>query len=132
MTEKFFCASRAQSPLGARLAPDGDEWTTELNGDRTCSFCGSLHPDDFAKLVERAAEPGDAVQVDRSDKAYKWYVTQPGVMNATEGGIKFYTWHVPDQEYLDRINANMPKAVAASEVKSGKVLAEIMARRSAT
>ena len=41
------------------------------------------------------------MQVDRSDKAYKWYVTQPGVMNTT-GAASSSTLGVLDQEYLDQ------------------------------
>ena len=61
-------------------------------------ICGSLHPDDFMRLVKLAAETpidaDEAVTVDPSDKGYKIYVRQPGVQNAHDGGIKFYTQHL--------------------------------------
>jgi hypothetical protein len=30
-----------------------------------------------------------------TDKRYKVYVRQPNVMNASQGAIKFYSWHAP-------------------------------------
>ena len=91
MTEKFFCASRAQSPAGARLAPDGDEWTTELNGDRTCSFCGSLHPDGLQNSSSEQPSPETRCRSTGRTRLTNGTSTQPGVIDATEGGIKFYT-----------------------------------------
>jgi hypothetical protein len=44
--------------------PEQDEW----RGDKTCSYCGSLDPDEALRLVE-AGE-----QVDPTDKNYKMYV----------------------------------------------------------
>jgi hypothetical protein len=86
------CPERGTVFNAERLAGPSDSWRLMPSGDRTCSFCGSLHPVDFARLVERAlSDP--AVSIDPSDKRYKCYVKQPGVRNASEGGIKFYWWH---------------------------------------
>lgn len=82
-----------------------DRWQQfKSNGDRVCSFCGSLHPDDFWARVKEAAEaPADAPYgavstIDPSDKGYKIYVHRPGVRNAHEGGIKFYVHHFEKDE----------------------------------
>lgn len=82
--------------------PGLDRWQKfKSNGNRVCSFCGSLHPDDMFALTKQAANaPEDApyrsvVDIEPSDKNYKIYVSQPGVRNAHEGGIKFYTHHLP-------------------------------------
>lgn len=64
------------------------------NGDRVCSFCGSLHPDDFLTLMADAAKVESDVQLTVTDKRYKYYINRPGVKNAYDGGIKFYTWHL--------------------------------------
>lgn len=79
-----------------------DHWERfKSNGNRVCSYCGSLHPDDLFALVKASAEApedaefGSVVEIDPSDKSYKIYVQQPGVRNAHEGGIKFYTHHLP-------------------------------------
>ncbi len=81
---------------------DKDYWERfKTNGNRVCSYCGSLHPEDFLELVKQCAnEQEDAtyqssIRIEPSDKSYKIYVHQPGVRNAHEGGIKFYTQHLP-------------------------------------
>jgi hypothetical protein len=79
-----------------------DRWQRfKSNGDRVCSYCGSLHPDDMFELVRQSATvPEDAdvhsvVEIKPSDKGYKTYVHRPGIRNAHEGGIKFYHQHLP-------------------------------------
>lgn len=114
----FRCGSRDSSPLGDRNFPGPDKWRQHKNGDRVCSFCGSLHPEDFERLVKDAANPITETNVHRSDKTYKWYVDQAGVRNAMEGGIKFYTWHATEPGYVDTLNAILPEAVAQSSIKT--------------
>jgi hypothetical protein len=74
--------------------PGLDGWDALPNGDRTCTFCGSLHPDDVIRLT---ASP-EVSWEKASGKNYKLYVRQLGVSNASEGGIKFYLWHAPDEQ----------------------------------
>lgn len=38
----------------------------------------------------------DRYAIEGTDKAYKVYVRQPGVVNAAQGAIKFYKHHVPN------------------------------------
>jgi len=102
LPEPMSCPRRSESPLANRTFPGPDHWQKfKSNGDRTCSYCGSLHFDDFVRLVRVAAgAPLEAdyrstVSIEPSDKGYKVYVNQPGVRNAHEGGIKFYMQHVP-------------------------------------
>ena len=45
-----------------------DSWRADRDGLRTCSFCGSMHPDDFLKAVE------DGLEIGPTDKTYKAYV----------------------------------------------------------
>lgn len=88
---------------GERAHDEGqDRWLKFKSIDnRVCSFCGSLHPDDFFRLVKEASEAPDDAEygtfpmIEPSDKGYKIYVRQPGVRNAHEGGIKFYMQHFP-------------------------------------
>lgn len=90
------CGSRDQNPMADRASPGDDEWVKCTNGDRTCSYCGSLHPDDFKRILEKAADPSDDTFAERATgKNYKIYVNQPGISDAFAGGIKFYTWHLP-------------------------------------
>jgi hypothetical protein len=101
LPEPMTCGRRAES-LVAHTFPGPDHWQKfKSNGNRVCSYCGSLHPDDFLALVKASANaPEDAtyrsvVDIEPSDKSYKIYVSQPGVRNAMEGGIKFYVQHLP-------------------------------------
>lgn len=102
LPEPMRCPRRAENPMADSMFPDGDHWQKfKSNGDRVCSYCGSLHPDDFFKFVKESAEaPEDAthqnsVRIEQSDKRYKIYVHRSVVRNAMEGGIKFYTMHSP-------------------------------------
>ncbi|MFI5422900.1 MAG: hypothetical protein ACHQWH_03035 [Nitrososphaerales archaeon] len=45
-----------------------DEWKSR-DGYHACSFCGSMHPDDFFKAIER-----DQRMITGTDKNYKVYV----------------------------------------------------------
>ena len=68
-------------------------WATRPNGDRTCSYCGSLHPDDVIRIVKNLG----IGCIGSTTKSYKWYIRQPSVKNACEGGIKYYRHHdTPD------------------------------------
>lgn len=69
---------------------DLDHWRT----DQTCSFCGSLHPDEFMKEVEAGT------QLSPTDKRYKVYVA----------GMrwKFYFQHLSDEQmtrFIELLNA---------------------------
>lgn len=104
LPEPMTCGRRVESGMDVlsplrHSGPNLDHWKKfKSNGDRVCSYCGSLHPDDFWRLVKAAAEAPiestEAVSIDPSDKGYKVYVRQPGVQNAHDGGIKFYTPHL--------------------------------------
>jgi hypothetical protein len=100
LPEPMICPRRNEVPI--EYTPKPDHWKKfKSNGDRVCSFCGSLHPDDFFALVKMCAGiPAEAafnsiVEIELSDKRYKIYVKRPSVRNAVEGGIKFYTQHLP-------------------------------------
>jgi hypothetical protein len=117
-----------------------DRWEKhKSNGDRVCSFCGSLHPDDFWRLVKASAEaPEDApyrdvVHIHLSDKGYKVYVDQPGVRNAMEGGIKFYKQHIPRDENGKMIVSEeqerlYQQAINRSHLRFDKYLAQLYPR----
>ena len=104
LPEEQWCPRRGESPFGRKDGPfpGPDRWEKfKCNGDRVCSYCGSLHPDDMFRLVKMSAQAsedanyGAVVEIEPSDKNYKVYVNQPGVRNASEGGIKFYMMHLP-------------------------------------
>lgn len=103
MTDTFYCP-RGPGP-GTSLKPpfNGEaEWDVEPNGDRTCSYCGSLHPDDFLDIMQRFAAGEEGYHFGLTDKTYKVYANRPGVLNASQGGIKFYGHHAVPEEHADR------------------------------
>jgi hypothetical protein len=71
-----------------------DTWNLGPDGNRTCSYCGSIHPDDLMKICRLSLED-PRYGIEGTTKSYKVYVKQPGVRNAGEGAIKFYMAHVP-------------------------------------
>ena len=93
----FLCPRRDE------FAPDGipsgmpktDTWLREY-GYRTCSWCGSMHPEDFMRICRSGSG-----EVGPTDKRYKAYV---------EGGIiraKFYFRHLTEdqrREFVDLYN----------------------------
>ncbi len=107
-----------------------DTW--EYTGaDRTCSFCGSIHPDDFEAFLNRVInEDDDRCRIEISDKPYKIYLDRPEISNAGEGAIKFYKWHIPDDpEYVTRVNKLFIKAQDVSRERFEKMMAELRAQR---
>ncbi|MDF1720500.1 MAG: hypothetical protein P1U65_07495 [Minwuia sp.] len=115
---EFFCASRpaGSPPVFTRDHVNPDIWHVLPNGDRSCSYCGSLHPDDFGRLLDRGLDPDDPVEIGPTAKGYKVYVSQPDVRNASEGGIIFYSWHDPERLFVDRV-------VAAAKVQRDRLAA---------
>jgi hypothetical protein len=94
------CPDRAQNPVASRRfnhdEPLPDTWDVGPDGNRTCSFCGSVHPDDLMEICRKTIVD-ERYGVEGTTKSYKVYVRSPGVRNAAEGAIKFYTWHAPEQ-----------------------------------
>lgn len=89
-TERHWCPRRSEGGPGRSIAKDGDHWDKFPDGKRTCSYCGSLHPDDMLQLME---EHGLSC-IDPSDKRYKWYLSSPvRAVNASLGPIKYYRMH---------------------------------------
>lgn len=69
-------------------------WLYGADGNRVCDCCGSIHPDDLLKIARKSLRD-ERYAITGTDKGYKFYVKQPGVRNAGEGAIKFYTMHMP-------------------------------------
>lgn len=93
--QTFLCPRRIEGGVGARLM-DGhrDIWNVEPNGDKTCSYCGSLSEADFYQILESYVAGKVGYRFTTTDKGYKVYAQRPGVRNAGDGGIKFYLQHV--------------------------------------
>lgn len=82
-----FAWNRGDSPLP-------DTWDIGPDGNRTCSYCGSIHFDDLMKICRLVLED-ERYAIEGTTKSYKVYVKQPEVMNASQGAIKFYKQHSP-------------------------------------
>lgn len=80
--------------FGERPLPD--TWDIGPDGNRTCSYCGSIHSDDLIAIARKALVD-DRYGIEGTTKSYKVYVRQPGVRNASEGAIKFYMTHAPEK-----------------------------------
>lgn len=118
-------------------AEQQDRWLRfKSNGNRVCSYCGSLHPEDLFALVKASANAAedapyrDVVEIEQSDKSYKLYVQQPGVRNAMEGGIKFYVQHLPrTADGTARAVTDAQQAEFAEAVRRSKRRFELMLRK---
>ena len=127
MSETHLCESRKSTPVSP-MWPAEDTWRVLPNGDRTCSFCGSLHPDDWMRLSKEALDPASETEIEKSDKGYKFYVHQKGVRNALEGGIKFYSWHIPTEEWASEANKTWLDVARASAAKREARMAKLFGR----
>jgi hypothetical protein len=114
-----------------------DHWNKfKSNGDRVCSYCGSMHWEDFARLVKESSEALDdidyqsVVEIEPSDKKYKIYVHRRGVRNASEGAIKFYIQHIPRDKNGKIIvtkeqNEEFEKAVKGSRARFNRYISKL-------
>jgi hypothetical protein len=68
---------------------DGDDYYRE-NG--TCSYCGSLNPDQFMDLVEK-----QQIKIGPTDKNYKAYVDPVGD-GLPLPSVKFHYYHLSDDQ----------------------------------
>lgn len=64
---------------------DSDKWPEGFTKPRTCSYCGSVHPDDLIALVEQGWE------FDPSTKSYKSYWQPPGFIERMNAALRDIT-----------------------------------------
>jgi len=89
---------RRMSDFGPWERTEGiDNWTgrglISQDGEASCSFCGSLHPDTFMAWVEGGGEVGP------TDKRYKAYIKSPTTDAAPHGReAKFYYQHLSHEQ----------------------------------
>lgn len=108
-------------------------WSILPNKDRVCTYCGSLHPDDMIDIMYKFIQREEGYSFNPSDKGYKVYASRGGVINASDGGIKFYTWHVDEEHeseyqaawqliipvYYDRARENQEGRLADMKARYG-------------
>lgn len=95
LRKRIFC-NAGETTCGSVGTAAKARWNWGPDGNRTCSHCGSIHPDDLMTICRKAIVD-DRYSIDGTTKSYKVYVRQPGVRNASEGAIKFYGWHASDK-----------------------------------
>ena len=94
----MFCPRRSE--IGGRTITL-DHW----RGDGTCSFCGSVSPDEFMRAIEHGA------LICPTTKSYKAYL-----LSSTGDTHKFYFQHLSDAQrvrmvellVMDRLNISEP------------------------
>jgi hypothetical protein len=115
------CPRRSEGIPGALSNyPQTDEWRQD-GSYRTCSYCGSLHPDDFMQLVRDGAEVGP------TDKSYKAYIELPEGKSVR--GAPFYYHHLAadqQQEFVDLANAGKMTIGYPGRFYSGVYLPALM------
>lgn len=101
-TIKHVCPRRFESIFGSVNIEDEtptDIWRLNPSeppgivgaGQRCCSYCGSMHPDDLFAAIERGDELGP------TDKNYKLYVGK-------SPGHKFYFLHLSQSQQLQFVD----------------------------
>lgn len=124
--KKHYCPRRDESPNPSAYG-DGsatpDSWYRRYGrkGPRSCTYCGSLHPDDFMDVVRTGSG-----KIGPTDKNYKVYVTIPTLLYTptstftnhdgkkvvqklpkTPATLKFYFQHLSEddrREFVDEYN----------------------------
>lgn len=82
---KFTCPRRRESSIHVGENLDSYEKGHGVIGQkRGCTYCGSMHPDDFMDAVREGKEIGP------TDKSYKFYVD--------DHAGKFYTSHLSPEQ----------------------------------
>lgn len=98
--ETFLCKRRTGHLMEDKI--DHDEWQ-DRGGDRCCSFCGSIHPEDVINKIEKH---GFGI-IGQTDKRYKFYVgvncPNPIPKDEWGGGSKYYRHHDTD-EFIKKWN----------------------------
>ena len=81
--------------FGQAFTPAGEDYWEKRGSDLGCSFCGSLHPEQFLKHIDDViAFGGEGYSIELNDSKDKMYVTRPGISNASQGCIKFKLAHL--------------------------------------
>ena len=94
-----WCGRRGPNPSLQTASHHGDieepdSWDKGVDGYRVCSYCGSLHEDDFWDIADKYMSGDPDYEVTFTDKDYKLYARKRSTKNASLGAIKFYLHHV--------------------------------------
>ena len=105
-------------------------WGKELNGDYTCTNCGSLHPEQFISFLDTViTDPSLFICVELNGNNGMILINRPGVKVPGEGSIMFYLSHLKvfcDEQNLDfeAMGRKVKCALETSEQKWEKYFKE--------
>ena len=101
-------------PKGTHVGnPDRSVWRGATTW-RTCSYCGSLHPDDMIEAVRRSIRSGGKDMVISAGKPGKHYVRGRTEDGQSRNG-KFYGAHMPKEKRQDpRLTDELGRAITIS------------------
>lgn len=106
---------------------DGSEHKAYWRKDRACSYCGSMHPDDFLEAMRQTLDPTSPVYIDQTTKSYKRYV-----MLGNGERRKFYLWHIPNDDWAAEANKMNEHVIKFSNTKMEREVNATMAAMAAT
>jgi len=129
-TEKpLICPLRKENPLSFTAFPPPDKWN-DRGPDKCCSYCGSMHPEYFLKLLPLIKEDSGDIYIDLADRRHKIYINRKGIANAGDGAIKVYLAHVKqwcdDQGMSQEEIHELDKQINAALLKSDKIFHNII------
>lgn len=103
---RFTCPARMADPKATHV--EGADYWQRRGPDIECSYCRSMHPEDWFGWCRRCAEPDSRVRIDTSDKAGKWYIVRDGITHPGMGSTRFYHFHLPKEgsTELERLEWN--------------------------
>lgn len=88
IAENTILCPRRSEVVGPFKLPEADHW----GSDKTCSFCGGLHPDEALRLLREGAE------ITPTDKNYKFYI------NGTRKGYFQHFEEAHKREFIQMLN----------------------------
>ena len=81
----------------------GTRWDGRYPKPRTCSYCGSAHPDDVVALLKKGWLPEEAI-----GKNYKIYINVPVGVRSPVPPVKLYLQHCSRQQIQALRSAEKP------------------------
>lgn len=100
--EQFTCPRNIQTtPHRSR----GSNYWYYQQDDRFCSFCGSMHPEDFDRVIEEAIDPKNETRIVFIDEGGngKFQIMRPWRPDIHRDSLKYHTWHWPNKSMYTEI-----------------------------
>jgi hypothetical protein len=98
--QRFTCGGRYNQGMDDPSHPSGqgginlDIWMVSPDGDRYCSYCGSLHEEDQLAILAAYVNGEPGYEFGFIDEPDKRWVNRPTAKDAEKAAWSFYAWHV--------------------------------------